>query len=90
MTQLHIISIILLIAFHYIALLRNDDSFFLPSFLRSMRLHGVVEKESCLLLQGEKGIFGNRFDVESFINPVTVHDNKFTEIQIPVNYKAFY
>lgn len=38
----------------------------------------------------KKGLFANKFDGENFINPVTVHDNKITEIQILVNYKAFY
>ena len=38
----------------------------------------------------EEGYFANLFDGGNYINPVTVHTNNFTEIQILVNYKAFY
>jgi hypothetical protein len=38
----------------------------------------------------EKGLFANIFDGEGIINPVTVEAGKFTEIQIKVNYKAFF
>ncbi len=41
----------------------------------------VIEKE---------GLFANRFDGKNYINPVTVQANNFTEIQILVNYKAYY
>lgn len=41
----------------------------------------VVEKE---------GLFANIFDGDNCINPVTVQANNFTEIQILVNYKAYY
>ena len=38
----------------------------------------------------EHGYFGNTFDGEGYINPFTVHEGEFTEIQILVNYKAYY
>ncbi len=38
----------------------------------------------------EKGFFANVFDGEGIINPVTVEDGIFTDLQIKINYKAFF
>ena len=43
-----------------------------------------------IFVKEEDGFFANSFDGENYINPVTIHANKFTEIQILVNYNAFY
>jgi len=43
-----------------------------------------------LFVKEEKGFFANRFDGNNYINPVTVQANKFTDVQILVNYKAYY
>lgn len=43
-----------------------------------------------LFVKEEKGFFANRFDGNNYINPVTVQANKFTDVQIQVNYKAYY
>lgn len=43
-----------------------------------------------VFVKEEDGFFANLFDGENYINPVTIHANIFTEIQILVNYKAFY
>lgn len=37
-----------------------------------------------------EGYFANIFDGDGYINPVTVHEGEFTELQIVVNYKAYY
>ena len=38
----------------------------------------------------KEGYFANIFDGDGYINPVTVHEGEFTELQIVVNYKAYY
>ena len=43
-----------------------------------------------LFVKEKGGLFANTFDGENYINPVTVQPEKFTEIQILVNYRAFY
>ena len=43
-----------------------------------------------LFVQEMEGLFANTFNGENYINPVTVQPDKFTEIQILVNYRAFY
>lgn len=43
-----------------------------------------------LLVQEEEGLYANTFDGDDYINPVTVHANNFAEVQILVNYKAYY
>jgi len=43
-----------------------------------------------LFVKEKDGLFANTFDGENYINPVTVQPDKFTEIQILVNYRAFY
>ena len=43
-----------------------------------------------LFIVEEEGFFANTFDGDNYINPVTVQPNKYTEIKIRVNYKAFY
>lgn len=43
-----------------------------------------------LFVMEKEGLFANTFDGDNYINPVTVQANNFTEIQIMVNYKAYY
>ena len=43
-----------------------------------------------IFVMEKDGYFANIFDGDNYINPVTVQANKFTAIQIQVNYKAFY
>jgi len=43
-----------------------------------------------LFVMEEEGLFANSFDGDNYINPVTVHANKYAEVQILVNYKAYY
>lgn len=43
-----------------------------------------------IFVMEKDGYFANIFDGDNYINPVTVQANNFTEIQIQVNYKAFY
>jgi len=43
-----------------------------------------------IFVMEEEGYFANIFDGENYINPVTVQANRFTEIKILVNYKAYY
>ncbi len=43
-----------------------------------------------IFVQEKDGFFANIFDGEGHINPVTVEEDKFTEIEIKVNYMAFY
>jgi len=39
----------------------------------------------------EKGqLYANTFDGDNYVHPVTVEPNKFTEIKISINYKAYY
>ena len=38
----------------------------------------------------KEGYFANIFDGDGYINPVTVHEGEFTELQIVINYKAYY
>ena len=38
----------------------------------------------------KEGFFANTFDGDGFINPVTVRVGEFTELQILINYKAYY
>ena len=46
-------------------------------------------KYSVFVMEKE-GLFANVYDGESYINPVTVRPDGFTEIRILVNYKAYY
>ena len=48
-----------------------------------------VGKYSIFILEKD-GYFANTFDGDNYISPVTIHANKFTEIQILVNYQAYY
>jgi len=48
-----------------------------------------VGKYSIFILEKD-GYFANTFDGDNYISPVTIHANKTTEIQILVNYQAYY
>ena len=43
-----------------------------------------------IFVMEQEGYFANIFDGENYISPVTVQANRFTEIKILVNYKAYY
>ncbi len=43
-----------------------------------------------LFVMEKEGLFANTFDGDNYISPVTVQANNFTEIQILVNYMAYY
>lgn len=45
---------------------------------------------SVLVLEEEAGFFANMMDGENNLNPITVEPDKFTDIQILINYKAYY
>lgn len=51
---------------------------------------GLPPGKYSLFVMEKEGLFANKFDGDNCINPVTVQTNNFTEIQIQVNYKAFY
>lgn len=50
----------------------------------------VAPGKYSLFVMEKEGLFANTFDGDNYINPVTVQANNFTEIQILVNYKAYY
>jgi hypothetical protein len=37
-----------------------------------------------------EGLFANKYDGEGFINPVTIVANSFVNMEILINYKAYY
>ena len=45
---------------------------------------------SVLVLEEDIGFFANIMDGENNLNPVTVEADKFTDIQILIDYKAYY
>ncbi len=46
-------------------------------------------KYSVFVMENE-GLFANKYDGENYINPVTVNSGSFTEVEILINYKAYY
>jgi len=55
----------------------------------SFKMEVPPGKYSIFVMEKE-GYFANIFDGDNYINPVTVQINNFTDIQILVNYKAYY
>lgn len=55
----------------------------------SFKVNVPTGKYSVFVMEKD-GLFANKFDGDNYINPVTVQANNFTEIQILVNYKAYY
>ena len=45
---------------------------------------------SVFVLEEDAGFFASRMDGDNNLNPVTVEPNKMTDIEILINYKAYY